>query len=370
MIMFIVNTVVVSRGMKAARWHGQGDIRVEDIEEQTVGPDDVRIDVEACGICGSDLHEYVAGPIFIPADDPHPVSEERAPITMGHEFSGVVSEVGADVTAVSEGMPVTVNPIYWCGECRSCREGRYNLCESLGFVGLSGGGGGFAENVVVSEEKVVPLAEDLSLEYGALVEPLAVALHAGREIGLQAGDSVAVFGSGPIGLSVIQVARAAGATPIIVSEPRDARRELAAECGADVLLDPSDVDVVDRVRDETNGGVDVAFEVAGISATYNAAVESTRNGGRIMVVSIWEDVVETHPNTIVLSERTVRGSIAYRGGPRSGEEFGMVVDMLADDRLDPESLITDRIDLDGVVDAGFEALLDETSDQVKILVSP
>ncbi len=370
MIMFIPGYRVFSRVMRAARWHGQRDIRVEDIDEQPVGPNDVKIDVEACGICGSDLHEYAAGPIFIPAEDPHPVSGETAPITMGHEFSGIVSEVGDDVTSVSEGMPVTVNPIHWCGECRSCLEGKYNLCESLGFVGLSGGVGGLADSLVVSAEKVVPLPEDLPLEYGALVEPLAVALHAARETGLQAGDSVAVLGSGPIGLSVIQVARAAGATPIIVSEPRATRRDFAADCGADVLIDPTEEDAVERIREETGGGVDVAFEVAGISATYNAAIESTHNDGRVMVVSIWEGEVETNPNTIVLSERTVRGSIAYQGGPRSGEEFGMVIDMLADERLDPEALITGRIDLGDVVDDGFEALLDEESDQVKILVSP
>lgn len=356
--------------MQAARWHGRKDIRVEEIDEQSLGPNDVRIGVAACGICGSDLHEYAAGPIFIPDEEPHPLSGEAAPLTMGHEFAGVVSDVGAEVTSVSEGDPVTVNPILWCGECRSCLEGSYNLCESLNFVGLAGGGGGFSENIVVSEEKVVPLPDDLPVEYGALVEPLAVALHAARRIDLEAGDSVAIFGSGPIGLAVTQIARAAGTTPIVVSEPRAARRELAADCGADVLVDPTAEDAVDRIRNETNGGADVAFEVAGIAATYNAAVQSTRNGGRVMVVSIWEDVVETHPNTVVLSERTVRGSIAYTGGPRSGEEFGMVIDLLAKGAIDPEPFITDRIDLENIVEDGFESLLDEESDQVKILVEP
>lgn len=356
--------------MRAATWHGQRDIRIEEKESGSVGERDVRVAVDTCGICGSDLHEYAAGPIFIPAEEPHPVSGETAPITMGHEFSGVVREVGDEVTSLREGDPVAINPILYCGECRQCAEGNYHICDSIGFIGLSGGDGGFAESVVVDAERAVPLGEDVPLEYGALVEPLSVGLHAVRRSGMRAGDTVAVFGSGPIGLSVIQCARAAGAGRIFVSEPRPARRERAADSGADRLVDPTDVDAAEEIRSATGGGVDAAFEVAGIEATFNAALESTRPSGSVTVVSIWEEAVETHPNTVVLGERTLTGTLAYLGGPRSGEEYGMVIDMLADGRLDPEPFVTDRIDLEAIVDDGFEALLDEGSDQVKIFVNP
>jgi (R,R)-butanediol dehydrogenase/meso-butanediol dehydrogenase/diacetyl reductase len=356
--------------MRAATYHGREDIRVEDVEEQSLGPDRVRIDIDSCGICGSDLHEYVAGPIFVPAEEPHPISQETAPIRMGHEFSGRVSEVGPSVTGLGAGDAVAVNPILYCGDCRQCREGNYHICDSVGFIGLSGGGGGFAESIVVDAEQAVPLGDDVPVEHGALVEPLSVGLHAVRRSGLRAGDQVAVFGSGPIGLSVIQCARAAGAGRIFVSEPRAARRERAADSGADDLIDPSATDAVEYIPTHTDGGADVAFEVAGVEASFNDAVESTAPGGRTTVVSIWEETVNTHPNNLVLGERTVTGTLAYLGGPRSDEEYGMVIDMLSDGRLDPEPFITDRVGLDGIVDSGFESLVDPESDQVKILVKP
>ncbi|WP_135663502.1 2,3-butanediol dehydrogenase [Halorhabdus rudnickae] len=354
--------------MDAARYYGQEDIRVEDIEPDSVGPDEVRIDIEACGICGSDLHEYTAGPIFIPGDAPHPVSGAQAPLTMGHEFSGIVSEVGANVPDFSEGDAVTANPIIYCGSCPRCEAGEYHQCESLGFTGLAANGG-FAENVVVDAERVIPLG-DLPVEYGALVEPLSVALHAARVADVSAGDSVAVFGSGPIGLCQIQVLRAAGAGPIIVSEPRDERRARADASGADVLVDPTEQDVLEVIRAETGEGVDIAFDVAGVEATYNQAINSTRPGGRVAEVSIFEESLETQPNDLVIPERSIVGSIGYQAGPRSGEEFGMIIDMLEDGQIDPDQLITDRIDLEDISEDGFEPLLDPESDQVKILVKP
>lgn len=356
--------------MLAARYHGREDIRVEEIDGGNVGATQVRIDIDSCGICGSDLHEYTAGPIFVPEGEPHPVSGETAPIRMGHEFSGTIAEVGDSVTDLEPGDAVAINPILSCGECRQCQEGNYHICDSIGFVGLSGGNGGFAESAILDAEHAVPLGDGVPIEHGALVEPLSVGLHAVRRSGLQAGDAVAVFGSGPIGLAVIQCARAAGAGTIFVSEPRDARRERAADCGADELVDPSQTDAVEYITSNSDGGVDVAFEVAGVEASLNDAVESTVPSGRTTIVSIWEEEVSTHPNNIVLGERTVTGTLAYLGGPRADEEYGMVIDMLADGRLDPEPFITGRIGLEEIVDNGFERLIDPESDHVKILVKP
>lgn len=351
-------------------YHDREDIRVEDVPSAPVDPGDVRIDIDACGICGSDLHEYAAGPIFAPGEAPHPISEETTPIRMGHEFSGVITEVGGGVSGLAVGDAVAINPILYCGECRQCREGNYHICDSVGFVGLSGGGGGFAESVVLDAEHAVRLGGDVPIEHGALVEPLSVGLHAVRRSGLRAGDAVAVFGSGPIGLSVIQCARAAGAGRIFVSEPRPARRERAIDCGADEVIDPTETDAAEYVASNTDGGADVAFEVAGVEASFNDAVASTAPGGRTTVVSIWEEAVSTHPNELVLAERTVTGTLAYLGGPRSAEEYGMVIEMLGDGRLDPDPFITGRIGLEEIVEDGFERLLDPESDHVKILVRP
>jgi (R,R)-butanediol dehydrogenase/meso-butanediol dehydrogenase/diacetyl reductase len=289
---------------------------------------------------------------------------------MGHEFSGVVSEVGPGVASLETGDEVAINPIICCGECRQCAEGNYHICASIGFVGLSGGGGGFSESVVVAEHQAVPLVDGVPTEHGALVEPLAVGLHAVRRSGIQAGDSAAVFGSGPIGLSVIQSLRAAGAGEIIVSEPRRARRELATQSGATTLIDPTEVDAVDEIRELTGGGVDNTFEVAGIEATYRQSIQATRPSGTTTIVSIFEEEASSNPFDIVIGERTITGTLAYLGGPRSDEEYGKVIDMLADGTLDVDPLITARIGLDDIVDEGFESLLDPESDQVKILVTP
>ena len=132
--------------MKAARFHGPGDIRIDDIPEPSVGPGQVKVDVEWCGICGTDLHEYLEGPIFIPPKgSPHPLTGQEMPVVMGHEFAGVIAEVGAGVTNVKEGDRVAVEPYDVCGECSACAIGRYNICRKLGFVGLDGQQGGFAE---------------------------------------------------------------------------------------------------------------------------------------------------------------------------------------------------------------------------------
>ena len=155
------------------------------------------------------------------------------------------------------------------------------------------------------------------------------------------------------------------AGPIFVSEPRPARRERAIDCGADTVIDPTETEAAECVASNTDGGADVAFEVAGVEASFNDAVASTAPGGRTTVVSIREEAVSTHPNELVLAERTVTGTLAYLGGPRSAEEYGMVIELLGDDRLDPDPFITGRIGLGEIVEDGFERLLDPERDHVK-----
>ena len=174
--------------MKAARWHGVKDIRVEDVAEPSPGAGEVKVKVAWAGICGSDLHEYLAGPIFVPVAQDHPLSHDKAPITMGHEYCGTVTQLGEGVIGLEVGDRVAIEPIFACGTCSACLEGKYNLCDSLGFVGLSGGHGGFAAYSVVPARMVHRMPEALSMEQGALVEPAAVALHAVRLSKIKAGD--------------------------------------------------------------------------------------------------------------------------------------------------------------------------------------
>lgn len=349
--------------MKAARWYQARDIRIDDIEEPTVSAGKVKIKVAWTGICGSDLHEYLAGPIFVPVDKPHKISGDIAPIVMGHEFSGEVVEVGSGVTKFKAGDRVVVEPILSCQQCEACREGKYNLCGDLGFHGLSGGGGGFSSFTVVAEHMVHRMPDSLSYEQGALVEPAAVALHAVRMSKLKAGDKAVVFGAGPIGLLVIEALRAAGAAEIYVVELSPQRSEKARELGARLVIDPSKEDAVARIRELTNGGVDVSFEVTGVPVVLKQCIDSTRYEGETIIVSIWEGEASFHPNKVVLAERNIKGIIAYR------HIFPAVMDLMTQGYFQADKLVTKRIDLADLVDEGFDALVKEKQ-QVKILVRP
>lgn len=346
--------------MKAVRWHGVKDIRVEDIADPQPGKGEVKVKVAWTGICGSDLHEYLAGPIFVPVEEDHPLSHDKAPITMGHEYCGTVSELGEGVTDVAVGDRVAIEPIFACGTCPACLEGKYNLCDTLGFVGLSGGHGGFAAYSVVPARMVHKMPDQLSMEQGALVEPAAVALHAVRLSRIKAGDTAAVFGAGPIGLLVVESLRVAGASEIHVVEPSEVRRRKALDLGATSAIDPTTQDAVAAIRAAT-GGVHVAFEVTGVPQVLPNCIDATRHEGQVLVVSIWESEASFQPNSVVLKERQLQGTIAYRN------VYPAVMALMTQGYFSADQMVTKRIPLDKIVAEGFEALVAEKS-QVKILV--
>jgi (R,R)-butanediol dehydrogenase/meso-butanediol dehydrogenase/diacetyl reductase len=356
--------------MKAARLYGKQDIRIDsDVTPGNVGSTDVRIDVEVCGICGSDLHEY-RDPEFTFVEE-HPKTEASRPIVVGHEFSGVISEVGEAVNRVAVGDRVAVHPNIPCHDCTYCAEGEYNRCVDTLAVGYHTGAGGFAESAVVPEQQVHVLPDEIELWEGALVEPLAVGLHAIRRSGMQAGDSIGIFGCGPIGLTAVQAAQIAGAKEIFVSEPNGNRREVARQLGADVVVDPMADDVVEAITDATADGVDAAFEFAGVGPAFNAAIQSTRRGGTITVGSISDDEITTDIDNIVMTERTIKGTYCYGFPPSSFRtEFDAVIEGLVDGKFDTEAFVTDRIPLADVVSEGYERLLNPDTEHVKILVEP
>ncbi|MDY7224467.1 2,3-butanediol dehydrogenase [Halalkalibacterium halodurans] len=348
--------------MQALRWHGVKDVRVDDIAEPATLKGKVKIKVKWCGICGSDLHEYAAGPIFIPQNSPHSLTEEKAPIVMGHEFSGQVVEVGDGVTKCEEGDRVVIEPIFACGTCTACKQGKYNLCEQLGFLGLAGGGGGFSEYVTVDEHMVHKIPDTVSFEQGALVEPAAVALYAVRQSQFNVGDQAVVFGTGPIGLLVIEALKASGASKIYAVELSTERRQRAEQLGA-IALNPAEVNVVEKIQRLTDGGADVSFEVTGVPIVLTQAIESTKLNGQTMIVSIFEKEASFQPNLVVMRERNIAGIIGYR------DIFPAVISLMNQGYFSAETLVTKRIGLHDIVEQGFEALMKEKS-QVKILVSP
>ncbi len=358
--------------MKAAMWYGRNDVRVEEVADPVVAPGTVKVKVKWCGICGSDLHEFLGGPIFIPADKPHPLSGEKAPVVLGHEFSGEVVEVGPGVTKVSVGDRVIVEPMRVCSPaakddmCPACREGLYNLCSRLGFHGLCGGGGGFAEYTVFFEEFIHAIPESLSYEDAALVEPMAVALQSLRQGDFKIGQNAIVLGAGPIGLCTIEMLKAAGAEKIFVVQRKSIRQEYALQHGADRVFDPNECDVVEEVQALTGGvGVDVAFETTGAEQGLQLAVDSVKYAGTVVVTSIWEKPISINLNSIVLTEKKLVGTIAYR------HQFPAVIKLLSDGRIDTNGLITKKIPLEDIVNEGFGALAGpEKKKHVKIVVTP
>jgi (R,R)-butanediol dehydrogenase/meso-butanediol dehydrogenase/diacetyl reductase len=351
--------------LKAARWYAPRDIRIEEIPEPMPGKGEVKIKVHWCGICGSDLHEYSAGPIFIPLGTMHPLTHEQAPVVLGHEYSGEVVELGAGVSRFRVGDRVVVEPIIACGECENCKAGMYNICTSLGFQGLAGKGGGLAEYATFPAEFVHGLPDELSYEEGALVEPIAVAVHSVRRSRLKEGDTAIVFGSGPIGLGTIQAARAAGASQVFAVEISETRKEYASRFGANAVLDPKKVNVVEEVQNLTGGnGVDVAFETVGMQTTFIDALNCLRATGQLVVTSIWEKEISFNPNLVVLSEKEVIGTIAYR------HIFPATMQLMADGRISTQGWITEKIKLQDLTQQGFEELLKNKDRHVKILVEP
>lgn len=350
--------------MLAARWYGQRDVRVEDVAPPAEpGPGEVQVRVHWCGICGSDLHEYVAGPILIPPPGrPHPLTGREPPLTLGHELVGTVVAVGPGIATVRRGDRVTADACLRCGACPWCRRGQYNLCKRLGSLGLAADGG-FAALVNLPAYALHVLPAGLADEAAALCEPFAVALHAVRRGGLQPGHVVAVVGAGPIGLCVLQAARAAGAAAVYVVEPLAGRQERALALGAAAVFDPG------RARAEVYGrtsglGADLVIECVGHPESLPLALELAGRGGTAVVAGIFEQPSVLHGNRLVLYEKRLVGSVGYAG------EFPAVIALLADGRLRAEPLITDRIPLRAIVAAGFEALLTERERHVKVLVQP
>src|SRR5579884_2363211 len=258
--------------MRALRFHGAHDLRLEDVPEPSApGADEVVVRPANCGICGTDLHEYTAGPIVTPVE-PHPLTGAQNPQILGHEFAGEVVAVGGQVTRVREGDRVAIMPLAYCGRCSYCRRGLQHLCATMGCVGLSHAWGGMAELAKVAEYQIVRLPDGVSYEQGALIEPAAVAAYGVERAGVAPGDRVLVTGAGPIGALAALCARAAGASAVYISEPNPARRRRAAALGAATVLDPAAVDLPEVLREETGGlGVDVAIECSGHPSAFGSA---------------------------------------------------------------------------------------------------
>lgn len=348
--------------MRAVVYHAREDIRISDVPEPQVGPGQVVLRVGYNGICGSDLHEYFAGPIFIPPDgSPHPLTGRQLPLTMGHEFSGTVVEVGSAVTSVVEGDRVAVEPLYTCGKCDRCSAGRYNACSSIGFHGLMHDGG-MAEYTAVPESMLHKLPDEVSLEMGALVEPMAVAYHAAKLGDVHPEHTAVVFGAGPIGIGLWHALRGQGLSAVYVVEPSATRRAAIERLGA-TTLDPTSVDVPAAIADVTGGkGADAAYDAAGVQPAVDTAVATIASNRPLISVAIYEKPMEVTLLSLVVNESRIQGSLCY-----TSEDYQAVIDLMRRGHYDTTGWM-EKIAMADVVTEGFEAL--HAGQKMKVLVDP
>lgn len=336
--------------MKAAVLTAPRTARIEERAVPTPGPRDVLVRVHTCGVCGTDSHIY-EGEFLV-----------RFPVVPGHELSGTVVEVGADVRHVRPGDLVAVDPNIVCGVCRFCRNGEVNLCENLTAVGVNRDGG-FAEYCLAPAAQVYRLPEGLSLESGAFAEPVACCLHGLDRCGLRPGERVLVLGGGAIGQIMVQLCRSAGADQIVVSEPIRGRRELALRSGADQVLDPASDDVVAAAAELTEGGADLVIECSGTTSAVEQGVRAARRGGRVLLfgVAAKDAVASIHPYEVFLRELSIFGSFV------NPFTHARAISALASGRVKPETLISHRFRVEQFEDA---LRTSRSRDAVKVVVQP
>ena len=343
--------------MLAAVLHGVDDLRMEQVPIPVPDPErNVLVRIRSVGVCGSDIHwwkrGYIGGNVL------------RSPTIMGHEAAGEVVEVTGDGRGLQPGDRVTIEPGYTCRRCEFCRSGRYNLCRDVVFLAAPPVDGAFCEYISWPADFLFPLPNHLSMDEGAMMEPLSVGMHAARRSGVRAGDSVAVLGVGAIGLSAMQAARAHGATTIIASDLVPLRLEMAQRLGATHVLDAAESDVEQAIMSITGGrGVDVAFECAGAVPTIQMAMRVTRSGGKVQLVGM---PAETDPQIplyeLIGRELDVSGLFRYAGC------YPPAIELVASGRVDVQSLVTHHFPLEQTPEA-MQFAHDHKDEAIKVAVT-
>jgi L-iditol 2-dehydrogenase len=344
--------------MKAAVLHGKEAIRIEEVNKPIIGTKDVLVAPRAAGICGTDYNIFTGH------------WKVEFPRIMGHEFTGEIVEIGSEVCDFKIGDRVVIEPDITCGKCYYCTTLGINnyLCEDHPIVGDSADGA-FAEFVKVPEKTLYSLPNTIEFDKGALIEPLACAIHGSDQAEIHPGDNVIILGAGPIGLLLMMLALLRGAAKIGVIEPNKGRREMAIELRADFVLDPADGDIRKEVLKMFNGkGADVVIEAVGRKVATEQAFTLARPGGRVCIVGVIpQGVSVTIPDSFdkfFLKELTIVGT---NGSPRG--DFERAIRLLSAGRIDVEPLITHRLGLDDIGKA-FSILKESKEPVMKILIIP
>jgi L-iditol 2-dehydrogenase len=329
----------------------------DDIPEPELGPDDVLIQVKACGICGSDIHGMDGS-----------TGRRLPPIVMGHEASGIIAKLGNNVQNWKTGDRVTFDSTVSCGDCHFCRKGKINLCDNRKVLGVSCEeyrcDGAFAEYVAVPGRILYRLPEAISFEQASFTEPLSVATHAVNRTPKSPNDTAVVVGAGMVGLLVVQVLRAAGCGKIIAVDIDQSRLDLACKLGTDMALRADQCDVSKEVMQSTNNlGADVALEVVGLNETVKTAEAVLRKGGTLTLVGNFSPTVDWPLQSVVTREISVYGSYISCG------EYPACLEMMASGAINVDALISATAPLaEGA--AWFKRLYDKEPGLMKVILTP
>jgi len=343
--------------MKALLLSEYSKLEVADLPRPEPGPGEVLIQVAACGICGSDVHGYDGSS-----------GRRIPPLVMGHEASGVVAGIGEDVSRFAVGDRVTFDSTVYCGVCHFCLNGEINLCDNRQVVGVSTPdfrrAGAFAEFVTVPERIVYRLSDELSFAEAAMLEAVSVALHAVAVSDLKGGETALVIGAGMIGLLILQAARAAGCSRVLVTDVDASRLKLAQESGADETILASGAEMVSEVLRLTGGrGVDLVLEAVGREETVSAAVDAVRKGGTVTLVG------NITPQVTLPLQRVVSRQIRLQGSCASAGEYPQAIELIASGKIRVAPLITAIAPLsDGA--QWFERLHSREPNLMKIVIDP
>lgn len=340
--------------MKALVLHGVRDLRLEEVPKPQVNEKEVLLRVGACGICGTDLHFY-RGEWRV-----------KTPLIPGHEFSGVIEEVGPGAEWLERGSRVVAEPNITCGYCYYCRMERRNFyCSNIKATGVDVDGA-FAEYVKVPALNVYEFPEWMSFEEAALIEPLACCLRGLYNVKIEPGDTVAVVGAGPVGLLLIQLAKMWGASQVYAVDLLDTRLSLAKQLGADATINVVKDDADEVVKSLTEGfGVDVAIEAVGSSKAISIAMRLARRGGRVLVFGVApeDDVLPVKPFELYDKELLIVSSY------RSPFTFQRAVKIASSRRISLRPIVSHVMELEKGVEA-FRMLNERKSDVVKVVLKP
>jgi (R,R)-butanediol dehydrogenase/meso-butanediol dehydrogenase/diacetyl reductase len=333
--------------MKAAVFHGIGQkLCIEVVPDPTPGPGEVVVKVGRCGICGSDLH-MTEDPMFgVPTG-----------AVLGHEFAGEIAAVGKGVEGLKVGDRVSVPPVKGCGQCAACLRGEPAWCDQMALIG-----GGYGEYALAQARQIVRLPSSASVADGALVEPLAVALHGITRSSLETGDKVVILGAGPIGLATAFWARRMGAKDIVITDLHRHQEERALTMGATAFVSGEEDHVAQADR-LLGGKADIVFECVGVPGMIAQAVEHVRIQGEVLVQGLC-----TRPDTFIPFKALSKECRIQFAAFFKTQEYEAALDALSSGAPEPRALITDTIALDQLPDT-FEALRKRTH-QCKVLVAP